>query len=195
MNLIEALLFMVLSAGLLALGHFLSGRWGTVGWLIGVVPVGMFWTWVLIGTMTGIIKNFKSSTAVGQKAKEDIEKVLALPFEQVKQRAVELISDTLRFRSITDHLSNNPLIERLGPVLQDFFAHFESVEEVNGEFFVSRQAVTDSTLRPGFLKIGSDFEHSELVVRPGEDRVFIVTDSEHVLDGLPTIYHNICLLE
>jgi hypothetical protein len=46
-NLIEALIFVVLSGALLVLGRFLSGILGTVGWLIGAVPVGLFWAWVL----------------------------------------------------------------------------------------------------------------------------------------------------
>ena len=49
MNLIELLLFAALSAGLLAFGHFLSARWGTIGLLIGGVPVGLFWSFVLFG--------------------------------------------------------------------------------------------------------------------------------------------------
>jgi hypothetical protein len=142
-----------------------------------------------------LLQGLKSRSAADRKAREEIQKVLALPFEQVKQHALDLISDKHRFRSVIDNLSNNPAIEKLGPVLRDFFSRFESVQEVNGDFFVSRQSVADSSLRPGFLKVGIDFEHSELVVRQGEDRVFIVTDSEHGLDGLPTIYHNICLLE
>lgn len=125
---------------------------------------------------------------------KDIKRVLSLPFEEVKAQALSLMADTRRFSVVTSNFSNNPTIERLGPSLQDFFSHFESVEELNGDFRVSRQAVTDSTLRSGFIRIGSDFAHSELVARPGEDRVFIVTDAEHVLDGLPSIYHNICLL-
>lgn len=141
------------------------------------------------------LQGLKSRSRANRKAKEDIQKVLALPFEHVKRHALDLISDTHRFRSVTQNLSDNPAIEDLGPVLRDFFSRFESVEEVNGDFSVSRQLVADSVLRPGFLRVGIDFEDSELVVRPGEDRVFIVTDDQHRLDGLPTIYHNIYLLE
>jgi hypothetical protein len=142
-----------------------------------------------------ILGHLKSSSTEDRKAREEIQKVLALPFEQVKQRALELISDSHRFEVVTEHFSENASIETLGPILQEFFSHFESVKEVNGDFFVGRKAVTRSSLRAGFMKIGSDFASSELVTRPGEDRIFIVTDSEHRLDGLPTIYHNIVLLE
>ncbi len=141
-----------------------------------------------------LIQFLTSRTSIDRKAREDIQMVRALPFDQVKQRAVDLIANPLRFEMIRENLSDNPEIERLGPILRDFFSRFESVREINGDFFVSRRAVGYSVLRPGFLKIGSDFASSELVTRPGEDEVFIVTDAEHRLDGLPTIYHNICLL-
>jgi len=55
MNLFEMLAFMILSAAMLALGHFLSGRWGTAGWLVGVVPVGVFWAYVLFSTIKATI--------------------------------------------------------------------------------------------------------------------------------------------
>ena len=113
----------------------------------------------------------------------------------MKQHALVLLADTQRFKRVTANLSSNPAIERLGPIIRDFFSHFESVTEINGEFSISRRTVGDSSLRPGFLRIGCDFSHSELVVKPGEDHVFIATDSEHKLDRLPTIYHNIYLLQ
>jgi hypothetical protein len=118
-----------------------------------------------------------------------------LSIEEAKLRALTLITNPARFETRTDSLSTNPVIEKLGPTLQDFFARFESVREINGNFFVSRKAVGNSSLRPGFLKFGSDFASSELASRPGKDEVFIITDGEHVLDGDPTIYHNICLSE
>jgi hypothetical protein len=61
MNLFELLFFMALSAGLLALGHFLSRFWGTAGWLVGVVPVGIGWAWLLVGTIRGILAQVRHS--------------------------------------------------------------------------------------------------------------------------------------
>ncbi len=153
---------------------------------------------VFLCSFAFLIKFFegvRSRGAAEIRARERIQRVLALPFEEVKERALHLLADAGRFKCVRGPLSDNPEIERLGPILRDFFSHFERVERVGGDFSVSRQAVGNSSLRPGFLKIGTDFAHSELVGRPGEDRVFIVTDAEHALEGLPTIYHNICLLE
>lgn len=142
-----------------------------------------------------LLQFIKSRGAAEREAREDIAKVRALPIEIVRQRALELIADPQRFESVKGSPSNNAEIEKLGPILREFFSEFVSVKEKSGEFYVSRDAVGFSSLRPGFLKIGTDFAHSELVARPGEDHVFIVTDAEHALDGLPTIYHNIYLLE
>ena len=145
----------------------------------------------LLGKM---IQSLKSQSSIDADARVKIQEVVALPFDEVKRHALELLADTRRFRCVKSIQSHNPSIDRLGSILQEFFARFESVAETKGDFFVGRQAVGDSTLRPGFIKIGTDFAYSELVVRPGEDRVSIVTDGEHVLDGLPTIYHSIYLL-
>ena len=53
MNVIELLFFVVLSAGLLAVGHLLSLKWGTAGLLVGFVPVGLFWSCVLLFVIRG----------------------------------------------------------------------------------------------------------------------------------------------
>jgi len=148
-----------------------------------------------VNILARILQRIKSRTVADIQARAEIQKVLALPFDQVKQHALELLADPERFRCVTKNLTDNPLIESLGPTLRAFFLRFESVAEINGDFFVGRGTVGNSKLRPGFLTIGSDFAHSELVAKQGDDRVFIVTDAEHRLDGLPTIYHNICLLE
>jgi len=86
-----------------------------------------------------------------------------MPLEEAKQRALALIRDSSRFETVTEGHTNNPAIERLGPILQDFFANFETVREINGDFLVGRKAVANSSLRLGFLKFGSDFASSELV--------------------------------
>jgi hypothetical protein len=142
-----------------------------------------------------LMESMRSKGSAETKAKERIQNVLSLPFEEVKERALALVADPRRFKYVRSTLSDNTDIEKLGPSLKDFFSNFESIEQVGGDFSVSRSAVGKSSLRQGFLKIGTDFAHSELVVRPGRDEVFIVTDADHVLDGLPTIYHNIYLLE
>lgn len=142
-----------------------------------------------------IIRFFTSRSKVDREVAQQILRVRALPVGEAKQRALALIENPSRFETIRDSSSTNPAVGRLGPILQDFFKQFDVVREINGDFVVSRKLVGDSFLRPGFVKLGTDFAASELVCRPGDDEVFIVTDDNHILDGQPTIYHNICLLE
>ena len=63
MNIFELLIFALLSAVLLALGQFLSKRWGPAGWLVGIVPLAMGWTWLLSGVVRGAIADFKHSVS------------------------------------------------------------------------------------------------------------------------------------
>jgi len=57
MTIIELLGFIALSGALLVLGRILGGLWGTVGWLIGVVPVGLFWAWVVFCNLRIALKS------------------------------------------------------------------------------------------------------------------------------------------
>jgi hypothetical protein len=59
MSLIEMLTFMVLSGLLLAMSHLLAGKWGTVGWLVGGVPAGLFWSWVMFSIARGVVTEFR----------------------------------------------------------------------------------------------------------------------------------------
>jgi hypothetical protein len=61
MNLIELLIFIAISGALLALGRCLAGLWGTVGWLIGIVPVGLFWAWVVFCNVRLVFRTLLAS--------------------------------------------------------------------------------------------------------------------------------------
>jgi hypothetical protein len=63
MTIFELLIFAFLSAVLLAFGQFLSRKWGTAGWLVGIVPVVLGWIWVLFGAIRGEIADFKQRFA------------------------------------------------------------------------------------------------------------------------------------
>jgi hypothetical protein len=60
MNLVETLFFAILSAGLVALGYVLSKWLGTAGWLIGGVPVVLFWSWQLFVGWRALIREMRS---------------------------------------------------------------------------------------------------------------------------------------
>ena len=61
MNLFELLIFSFFSVALLALGWFLSAKWGAAAWLVGIVPVALGWLWLLFGAVKGTITDVKHS--------------------------------------------------------------------------------------------------------------------------------------
>jgi hypothetical protein len=69
MNLIEGLMFMILSGLVLAVGHILAGKWETVGWLIGGVPVGLFWSWVMFCHARSVWRESRQSKRRPSKSK------------------------------------------------------------------------------------------------------------------------------
>ncbi len=57
MTLIELLVFVALSLLLMTAGRILAKFLGTAGWLIGVVPVGVFWAWVVFSNLLMVLKS------------------------------------------------------------------------------------------------------------------------------------------
>src|SRR5438876_4654172 len=97
-----------------------------------------------------LLQGLKSRSSANRKAREDIQRVLALPFEQVKQHALDLIADTRRFRGVTENLSNNPEIEKLGPVLRDFVFVYRVEGVVKSRDF---HKTVDKSREFGYLKL------------------------------------------
>src|SRR6266446_5746423 len=71
MTLIETLVFMILSGALLALGHFLGGKLGTVAWLISGVPVGLFWAYVMFGAARSVFIRLRHSLSPRPECREN----------------------------------------------------------------------------------------------------------------------------
>jgi hypothetical protein len=158
---------------------------------LGLNVVGLF----LFSVLTGSLLKWKERSSTYILAKEGVSTIASLPLAEAKDRALALLSHAHLFRCRPQTANANPLTVKLGPTLKDFFLLYESVEEINGDFRVGHQWIDYSSVRPGFLRIGFQYDGSELVVPPGEDWVFMVHDAEHILDGLPSIYHHILLLE
>lgn len=61
MNLVETLVFAVLTGLLFLLGRFLSKYLGVAGWLVFLVPAGSFWLFALYGAIRGLYLDIKNS--------------------------------------------------------------------------------------------------------------------------------------
>jgi hypothetical protein len=74
--------------------------------------------------------------------------------------------------------------------VRDLFARFRTIGI--GESCLDRSVVGPSTEHPGFVRIGSDIEFAEVLIRPGEEPVFTLdpTPSPDVSkESVPSAYH------
>ena len=157
---------------------------------VGLNIIGLFFFSILSEWLI----RWKNRDAIYSGVRLELRKLAELPWEDVRQQALDLLADSGRFRSVASNADSERISAKLGPALQDFFRRFETVEEVGGEFKVGRKWLAASTLRAGYLRIGLHFDGAELIVRDSEDTVYIVHDTEHPLEGLPSIYHQVLLL-
>ena len=70
-------------------------------------------------------------------------------------------------------------------------------EIVRGEFWIGTAALTQPARLPGFIKIGEDFEFTEILVRPGDQKIYISygegPPSSSTLETEETIWHEILI--
>lgn len=136
----------------------------------------------------------RESNRVYQQAAQQLAAARALSQTEAEVRALNLLSDPRLYRIVENPIRGDSLAS-LGPGLQKFFSRFETVREIKGETSLDRNQIGTSNLCEGFLRIGTDMEHTEIVVRPNEDTIYVIdgTEPEEVPleEGFPTIYHYI----
>ncbi len=70
-------------------------------------------------------------------------------------------------------------------------------EIVRGEFWIGTAALTQPARLPGFIKIGEDFEFTEILVRPGDQKIYISygegPQSSSTLETEETNWHEIVI--
>lgn len=146
--------------------------------------------------VTGLIRRAASSGNVRKKYEQDKKEVLAQSDEEAAMRAEEFLADPHKF--VVEKAQSNAVPRRneLASELQAFFTKYESVRETGGEFNISWKLIGESDFRPGFLRIGTDFDQTELVVKPGVKTVYEIDGSERdesEMTMYPSIFHLILL--
>lgn len=141
-----------------------------------------------------LMRVWRESDRVHQEVVQELAIARGLSEEEAEKRALKLLHNAKLYRIVENPTSEDSLPLR-GPRLQKFFSRFETVREIKGETSLDRNQIGTSSLRDGFLKIGTDMEHTEIVARPNEDTIYIIDGSEpedQVLEeSFPTIYHYI----
>ena len=143
-----------------------------------------------------LIHRSASSGEVRRKYVQARQDIFGLSREEAAKRSEQLMADPQKF--VVEKAQDNavPLRKELAAELVAFFSKYESVRTTGGEFNVTWKLIGDSDFRPGFLRIGTDFDHTELVVKPRVETIYEIDGSESSeteMTSFPSIFHLIIL--
>jgi len=178
------------STAALLIAYLVSCR--NVGRFLTVFAVSLVLLAFLFFGFVRLIVRWKKSGKLYRRIEEELAAARALSPREAEEKALTLLLDGDKYR-IVERPAPTDALSSLGPALRQFFSRFESVKEIRGETALDRGEIGPSTLRAGFIKVGTDIEHTEIVARPKEDLIYVVDGTEpidlQVEEGFPTIYH------
>src|SRR5215207_1690510 len=101
--------------------------------------------------------------------------VFAVPLDDAKNEVARYLSDPAKFiveRAQTG-LVLPPSVDTLPPLVGEFFAAYDSVQETEGFVWLSRANIARSEIDGQLIRIGLDAEHAEVVVKAGAEDVYV----------------------
>jgi hypothetical protein len=85
------------------------------------------------------------------------------------------------------------------PALRAFFERIQRVEVPRGEQRADVAEIEPLEWAPGYLRLGTDSEHTHLAIRPGDEAIYVLADdvpsADRVESVFATIYHWVLWLE
>jgi hypothetical protein len=105
-------------------------------------------------------------------------KISVLSFSEAKRRALTVVADPSKFACVRSTATEDLQLERLPQGLKDFFGQFESLEVVEGELRLRRADIGSSKFNTAFIRVGTESDFREVVVRPDEESIFVIDGSE-----------------
>ena len=127
------------------------------------------------------------------------ERELAALTAAEAQAAAEQVLAAPRFiRATPWHDAPRPQTE-LAPTLREFFHRIRRVEGSNGDRYADIAELEPLEWAPGYLRLGTDVEHTHVAIRPGDESIYVLADDvpsdERVESVFATVYHWILWLE
>jgi len=179
-----------LFCGALLIAYLGSGR--NLGLFAALFAVSFLFLAFVYFAIVRVLARWRKSGELNDRIEEELATARALSLREAEQKALALLFDGGKYR-VVEKPSPTDTQYPLGPVLRQFFSRFEKVTEIKGETSLDRGEIRPSTLREGFIKIGTDIEHAEIVARSKEDVIYVIDGTEpegpQVEDGFPSIYH------
>jgi hypothetical protein len=122
--------------------------------------------------------------------------VFGLSLDNAKERAERVLQQGGSFSVTRSHGSTRPeLFQDLAPSLQQFFGAYERVQQTRGDARLDASVIGPSNVDRGYIRIGEDLDLAEVLVRPGDDRVFETEPGNRPALEAPSVWHWIVLLD
>ena len=128
-----------------------------------------------------------------RSAGSELAALRAMPEVDAKRLALELLErqDMFDVREAVHSVDNSGLPDHVVDLLNRY-------DEVKyGEFWIGTAALSEPSTRPGYIKIGEDSEFTEILVRPGDRRIYVSygegPQSSLTLETEPTVWHEIII--
>jgi len=112
----------------------------------------------------------------------------------LRERAVSILDNPEEYHVVKSAPGqvNEDDLQLLGPETLNFFRIYELVEPLEAETLLSRSLIARSKSACGYVTIGMSSDASPLLIREGEDRVYLLYEGQKLGDELEThrtLYH------
>ena len=130
---------------------------------------------------------------------QKVSDIKGLPLAEAKRRALAALADASRFECERQPAAKG-LPAELPSLARELFSTCSAVKAMAGEARLSREEVGPARYRRGLIRIGTNLDATELVVRPGEEPVYEIDGSDADIreleqGGIPSVYHWILVTE
>jgi len=153
-------------------------------WLVVAIPAVAF-------TVLGVLLWLGARER--RRTNAELAAITSLPVAVAQERALALLERPDIFQ--TTRASTPFTRSDLPSHVVALFVLFDHVG--CGEFWLGREALSQSARLPGFIKIGEDCEFTEILVRPGDPLIYVSygdgPQTERTLETVPSVWHELLI--
>lgn len=114
----------------------------------------------------------KQKTTIDQKAKECLDSINALSFDEVKSRAMAVLNDEDKFYCVKARQKLPTHIAELGGDIAKLFGIYESINVLGFDDTLDWKLVNVADFNTNFYRVGQAFETGEYLVKKNDRKFF-----------------------
>ena len=123
----------------------------------------------------------------------ELRAITATPVQQARKQAEDMLMRPSLFK--VQPAAEASAMPGLPSDVAGLFAKYEDISR--NEFWLGHAALREPARVPGYIKIGGDSEFEEVLVRPGEETIWLSYPEDTLgskLESLPSVWHKLLLV-